>query len=224
MNQTMTVREQVSALADGHLQGEAFAQAIDAVCAEGESRATWHAYHVVGDVLRSGSHSPCSDTSAFLARFQQRLAAEPVMVTPVSEPVAVPVAVPVQRRAEAANEPVFRWKLVAGAASLMAVAAISWTLVGNGSAVQQGGAQLASVQQQQQPAVNSVLAAAAVNGPQAASNTLTPTRVIVGNGNPQVMLRDPRLDQLLEAHQQAGGASQMPSGFLRNATFEGPTR
>jgi len=225
MNQTMTVREQVSALADGHLQGEAFAQAIEAIGAEGESRATWQAYHVVGDVLRSGSHSPCSDTSAFLARFQQRLAAEPVMMAPVAEPVAV--AVPVQLRAEAANEPVFRWKLVAGAASLMAVAAISWTLVGNGSAVpQQGGAQLASVQQQQQPApaVNSVLAAAAANGPQAVGNTLTPTRVIVGNGNPQVMLRDPRLDQLLEAHQQAGGASQMPSGFLRNATFEGPTR
>lgn len=224
MNQTMTVREQVSALADGHLQGEAFAQAIEAVCAEGESRAAWQAYHVVGDVLRSGSHSPCSDTSAFLARFQQRLAAEPVMVAPMPAPVAAPVALPVQRRAEAANEPVFRWKLVAGAASLMAVAAISWTLVGNGTAVPQGGAQLASVQQQQQPAVNSVLAAAAVNSPQPASNTLTPTRVIVGSGNPQVMLRDPRLDQLLEAHQQAGGASQMPSGFLRNATFEGPTR
>lgn len=227
MNQTMTVREQVSALADGHLQGEAFAKAIEAIGAEGESRAAWQAYHVVGDVLRSGSHSPCSDTSAFLARFQQRMAAEPVMVVPVQEPVAVPVAMPVQRRAEAANEPVFRWKLVAGAASLMAVAAISWTLVGNGSPVPQGGAQLASVQQQQQPAVNSVLAAAAANngnGPQAVSNTLTPTRVIVGNGNPQVMLRDPRLDQLLEAHQQAGGASQMPSGFLRNATFEGPTR
>lgn len=226
MNQTMTVREQVSALADGHLQGEAFAKAIEAIGAEGESRAAWQAYHVVGDVLRSGSHSPCSDTSAFLARFQQRMAAEPVMVAPMQEPAAVPVAMPAQRRAEAANEPVFRWKLVAGAASLMAVAAISWTLVGNGSPVSQGGAQLASVQQQQQPAVNSVLAAAANNGngPQAVSNTLTPTRVIVGNGNPQVMLRDPRLDQLLEAHQQAGGASQMPSGFLRNATFEGPTR
>jgi sigma-E factor negative regulatory protein RseA len=226
MNQTMTVREQVSALADGHLQGEAFAQAIEAVCAEGESRAAWQAYHVVGDVLRSGSHSPCSDTSAFLARFQQRLAAEPVVVAPVPAPVAAPVvALPAQRRAEAANEPVFRWKLVAGAASLMAVAAISWTLVGNGAAVPQTGSQLASVPQQQtQPAVNSVLAAAAVNGDQPVGNTLTPTRVIVGNGNPQVMLRDPRLDQLLEAHQQAGGASQMPSGFLRNATFEGPTR
>ena len=51
------------------------------------------------------------------------------------------------------------------------------------------------------------------------------TQVLVGEGRqPQVMLRDPRLDALLEAHQQAGGASQMPSGFLRNATFEGPAR
>lgn len=224
MNQAMTVREQVSALADGHLQGEAFAQAIDAVCNESDSRAAWQAYHVVGDVLRSGAHAPCSDTSAFLARFQQRLAAEPVVAVaaPVLVPVAaVPAALPVQRRVEAANEPVFRWKLVAGAASLVAVVAVSWTLVGNGAAVPQAGAQLASVQQ---PAVNSVLATAAVNGQQPGSGTLTPTRVIVGNGAPQVMLRDPRLDQLLEAHQQAGGASQMPSGFLRNATFEGPTR
>jgi len=223
MNQTMTVREQVSALADGHLQGEAFAQAIDAVCNEGDSRAAWQAYHMVGDVLRSGSHAPCSDTSAFLARFQQRLAAEPVAVAPVLTPVAVATAVPAQRRVEAANEPVFRWKLVAGAASLVAVVAVSWTLVGNGAAIPQAGAQIASAQQQQ-PAVSSVLAVAATNGQQPAGATLTPTRVIVGNGAPQVMLRDPRLDQLLEAHQQAGGASQMPSGFLRNATFEGPTR
>lgn len=224
MNQTMTVREQVSALADGHLQGEAFAQAIESVCAGGEARAAWQAYHVAGDVLRSGSHAPCSDSSAFLARFQQRLAAEPVVSVPAAVPVVAPLALPVQPRAEAANEPVFRWKLVAGAASLMAVAAISWTLVGNGAPVPQAGAQVASVQQQQQPAVNSVLAAAAFGSDQPAANTLTPTRVIVGNGSPQVMLRDPRLDQLLEAHQQAGGASQMPSGFLRNATFEGPTR
>ena len=223
MNQTMTVREQVSALADGHLQGEAFAAAVDAVCTGGEAREAWHAYHLAGDVLRSGSHAPCSDSSAFLARFQQRLAGEPVAAPVRVAPIVVPAALPMQRRAEAANEPVFRWKLVAGAASLMAVAAISWTLVGNGAAVPQAGAQIATAQQQQ-PAVNSVLAAAALNSQQPVATNLTPTRVMVGSGNPQVMLRDPRLDQLLEAHQQVGGASQMPSGFLRNATFEGPTR
>ena len=40
------------------------------------------------------------------------------------------------------------------------------------------------------------------------------------------MIRDPQLDELLAAHRQLGGASalQMPAGFLRNATFEGPTR
>jgi sigma-E factor negative regulatory protein RseA len=60
--------------------------------------------------------------------------------------------------------------------------------------------------------------------PSPSLTALSATRVMVGNGNPQVMLRDPRLDELLEAHRQAGGASQMPSGFLRNATFEAPSR
>ena len=218
MNQTMTVREQVSALADGHLHGEDFARAIDTVCAEEDARGAWRAYHLVGDILRSGAHSPCSDSNAFLARFQQRLAAEPVIAAPV--PAAAPAVLTARHRAEAANEPVFRWKLVAGAASLVAVAAISWTLVGNGIGVPSPGAQIAAAQPQ--PAANSVLAAANSQLPPTAA--LTPTRVMVGNGSPQVMLRDPRLDQLLEAHQQAGGASQMPSGFLRNATFEGPAR
>lgn len=36
------------------------------------------------------------------------------------------------------------------------------------------------------------------------------------------MVRDARMQALLAAHQQFGGISalQMPSGFLRNATFE----
>jgi len=215
MKQSTTVHEQVSALADGHLRDDEFAQVIDKVCNNDELRATWHAYHVVGDVLRSGVHTACSDSSRFLSRLQQRLAAEP------SAPVLAPdvsVAVPALRRAEAANEPVFRWKLVAGAASLAAAAAISWNWVGG---TPQPAALLAQQQQQQQVS-GSVLAASGPS-PQAAS-VLTPMRVVVGNGNPQVMLRDPRLDQLLEAHQQAGGASQMPSRFLRNATFDGPSR
>ena len=42
----------------------------------------------------------------------------------------------------------------------------------------------------------------------------------------QVMIRDPRLDELLAAHKQFGSTSalQMPAGFLRNATFETPGR
>lgn len=214
MKHITMVHEQISALADGHLRDDEFAQVIDKVCGSDDLRATWHAYHVVGDVLRSGVHTAYSDSSQFLSRLQQRLAAEP------SVPVLAPdvAAMPVLRRAEAANEPVFRWKLVAGAASLAAAAAIGWNWVGGASP--QPAAQLAL--QQQQQSSGSVLAASG-SAPQGAS-LLTPMRVVVGNGHPQVMLRDPRLDQLLEAHQQAGGASQMPSGFLRNATFDGPSR
>src|SRR5262245_52526314 len=99
MKHTNTVREQVSALADGHLQGDEFAQVIGRMGVDEELRATWQAYHLVGDVLRSGVHAPCSDTSTFLSRFQNRLAAEP----PLQSLEAVPEAKAVPRpRAEAA--------------------------------------------------------------------------------------------------------------------------
>ncbi|MEJ8854222.1 sigma-E factor negative regulatory protein [Variovorax robiniae] len=217
-----SIREQVSALADGQLKGQAFAEAVGHIGTHEELQATWRTWHLVGDVLRSGAHAPCSDSNAFLAKLQQRLVHEP----PVR--VAVPVAPAVEslpKRAEPANEPVFRWKLVAGAASLVAVAAIGWSLA-NTLGGAPTGAQLAQVQPQpvqvaQQPPVGSVLAAA---DPHATSAVAVPTRVQVGSGAPQVMLRDARLDELLAAHQQAGGGSQMPSTFLRNATFEGPSR
>ena len=212
-HQTDSIREQVSALADGQLHGTAFAETMHEIGTRAELRATWQTYHVVGDVLRSGGHAPCSDSNAFLAKLQARLATETV------SPLALPAVLSVQQRAEPANEPVFRWKLVAGAASLAAVAAISWNWVG-GIGATSIDAQLA---QQQQPPAISVLTASDPHATSAVASA-TPTRVQIGSGVPQVMLRDPRLDELLSAHQQAGGSSQMPSSFLRNATFEGPSR
>jgi sigma-E factor negative regulatory protein RseA len=50
--------------------------------------------------------------------------------------------------------------------------------------------------------------------------------VSVAEAEAQVILRDPDLDALLAAHRAMGGNSalQLPSGFLRNATFERPNR
>jgi sigma-E factor negative regulatory protein RseA len=97
---------------------------------------------------------------------------------------------------EAAND--WRWKLAAGFASVAAVAAVGWNLWGTaaGTGTQP---QLAAVQ----PAAPSVMEASA-----------TP------------MIRDPRLDRLLAAHRELGGVTALgnTSGFLRNATFEGPSR
>ena len=206
--------ERLSALADGQLQGEELRQALDAVDADARLRASWQTYHVVGEVLRTGRHTPCSDASAFMARLNQRLTAEVIELPRLS---AQPVVAPRHVRGEAANEPVFRWKMVAGLASVAAAAAIGWAWVGSGVDQAPAGGQLAL---QQMPVPGAMATPASV----LAAVPLSQTRVSVGGGAPQVMLRDPRLDELLEAHQQAGGASQMPSGFLRNATFEGAAR
>lgn len=195
MNQDLKQREQLSALADGQLQGDELAQALR-FAAQDDGRDAWQLYHLVGDVLRSSDLARPADGGAFLAQLQQKIAQEPVRPGTAQE-----VLVQVQPR-QAANASLFRWKMMAGFASLAAVAAMGWNVL----EAQRGG----------------------VQGPQlAAAPTVAPAQVVATSGqDPQVMLRDPRLDELLAAHKQFGGATalQMPAGFLRNANFESPSR
>src|SRR5688572_7766694 len=100
MNDHNTLREQVSALVDGQLQGEDFAKAVERVCSHDELRSTWHTYHVVGEVLRSGQHVVCRDSAAFLAVFRQRLTQEDGPPAHLAAPTLAPGA---RQRAEAAN-------------------------------------------------------------------------------------------------------------------------
>ncbi|MDB5857732.1 MAG: Sigma-E factor negative regulatory protein-like protein [Ramlibacter sp.] len=112
---------------------------------------------------------------------------------------AQPVMAAIRTREPAAND--WRWKLVAGVASVAAVAAVGWNVWGTaGGGIT--GPQLAAA-----PA--GIVPVSAASDPRAGP-----------------MIRDPRLDQLLAAHRQLGGSTalQAPSGFLRNATFEGPAR
>ena len=107
-------------------------------------RATWHAYHLIGDVLRSPELAATSDGADFVTRFRERLQREPEPVrtgaTALQPQEQVVVARPASRR-EAANAPGFGWPMVAGIASLAAVAAIAWSFIGSGGPV--GGAELA---------------------------------------------------------------------------------
>ncbi|PIF29173.1 RseA-like anti sigma(E) protein [Acidovorax sp. 56] len=199
MDKDLNQCEQLSALMDGELEGEALAEALRLAHGEG-SQATWELYHLVGDVLRSPELAAHA-SSPLLGRLREQLAQEPaaarVPLVLQSESPVVSVHVP----QPAANASVFRWKMVAGIASMAAVAAIGWNSV---EALRGGGAQLASA-----PVVSPASVVA----------------VSEGAGQP-VMLRDPRLDELLQAHKQFGSTSalQMPAGFLRNATFEEPSR
>ena len=203
METELKAQELLSALADGELEGEELAQAL-ALCTQDASRVSWQTYHLIGDVLRSPELARASDSERFLLRLRAELAQSPAQST--APPVAVPVSAETITMApggSAANDSIWRWKLVAGFASLAAVAAIGWNSLSvlRGEPLQ--GAQLA------------------VTTPPAVS---APTEL--AQAGAPVMIRDPRLDELLAAHKQFGGASalQMPAGFLRNATFEAPER
>lgn len=201
-----STRELVSALADGQLRGEAFARALALIERSEDARAQWRAYHLVGDVLRSDELAASSTRdAAFTARLRQRLQQE----APASQSLDAIELIAFGAYAagregknhvedSSANDASMRWKLAAGFVSLAAVMVVGWHLASSyGKA--DGAPQLAQT-------------GALV--PQAATETA------------QAMIRDPRLDQLLAAHQQFGGISalQMPAGFLRNATYERPAR
>ena len=217
----------VSALADGQLRGVAFAQAVEVVSSNADARATWHTYHVVSDVLRTGAPQGAGD-AAFLDRFKARLALESVP-QPAMVPAAPVAPIPSDHLGlsvrPAANDALFRWKLVAGLASAAAVAAIAWGSLAGGTSA---GPQLA----QGQGAGRSVVQVAGPAGAAPTGNALAGNpsaealQAVAVPGSTQIMIRDPRLDEMLAAHKQAGGATalQTPSGFLRNATFESPSR
>lgn len=76
-------RHWISDLADGRLDGDALAGACREWAADGEARRTWHAYHLIGDVLRSDELAcDVRRDAAFLAGLRTRLAAEPVVLAP----------------------------------------------------------------------------------------------------------------------------------------------
>lgn len=212
MQEVLKNRENISALADGQLNGEEFDRAAEWAARDVDGQMTWQAYHVVGDLLRTGEWGASSRDAAFMARFKVRLQQEPLpsRQSESTELIAIkamdsPARVQKSFKNEAANDATYRWKRLAGFASVLAVVAVGFLASGMWDE-QRGSPQLAQA------------AAQAIQPNQAAP-------ALAGDG-PNVMIRNSELDTLLAAHRQFGGttAFQVPTGFLRNATFEGGGR
>ncbi|MBI3383039.1 MAG: sigma-E factor negative regulatory protein [Aquabacterium sp.] len=75
-------REALSALADGEAQSQEVARACAAWRDHADARANWHAYQLIGDVMRSEDLAQASSGEAFLKNFRERLAQEPVVLAP----------------------------------------------------------------------------------------------------------------------------------------------
>ena len=213
MQETMKNHELVSALADGQLRGEEFARTAQWLSQTEDARLTWHTYHLVGDVLRSGETMVNGGDTVFVQRLKLCLQQEAPLVPSldtaylIAQNTSLTEAGGVNRAENAsANDISFRWKLLAGVAALAVVSVIGWQGIG-GWSDQHGAPQLAQVPVQ------------TIKADMALQQAMV-------DGEPQLMIRDPQLDALLAAHRQFGGTSalQMPAGFLRNATFEGAAR
>jgi len=85
-------REILSALADGEASEAEGADAFLRWRDDVEVRATWHCYHLIGDVMRSDDlAAPAAGHQRLLAALRDRLAAEPVVLAPApTEPPAAP--------------------------------------------------------------------------------------------------------------------------------------
>lgn len=192
--------ECLSAMVDGELGPTELVHAVGAAVGDPHSTRQWHAYHVVGDALRSAELAAAGKDLEFLQKFECRLALE--AARPSANHNAMPGTLDHGASMHSANAGTLRWKLVAGAACSALAIVVG---IGQWQSGLQPHLQLSSV-----PAHSPSTMVSAVQ-PEA--------------GTP-VMIRDPELDGLLAAHQQLGGHSalQRSSGFLRNATFEVPAR
>lgn len=198
-DQSQHSSERVSALMDGALDGNDFAHALDEFANDSSVDDTWDTYHLVGQAMRASGEPLQAHDPAFLARLRLRLAEDTPESVAVS-PLFIRDGGQKGLKFSAANDA--WWRRVAGLASVAVVGVLAWqgvVWVGSGQPVD---ATLA-----QSSAVPAQLAA--------------PQALVTADGASPLMIRDPQLDALLAAHRQVGGATalQMPSGFLRNATF-----
>ena len=84
LSDSQASREALSALADGQAQASDVSRACAAWREDADARASWQAYHLIGDVMRSDDLAQGSGSADFLAKFRDRLAQEPVVLAPAS--------------------------------------------------------------------------------------------------------------------------------------------
>ena len=204
--------EQLSALADGELDEASVARVCARWRADAPAQASWHAYHLIGDVLRSEDLAgvPGRDR-ACLARLRERLVNEPVVLAPASTQTLSrdhALAQHLKRRS---------WGWGKGAAVAAGFAAVAGVLFMLRGPTAESGAPAASLARADgQSAIAALpVGIARTTGPEPSA--------LLADGK---LIRDSRLDRYLEAHKGFSGSSALgvPSSFLRGATSDASNR
>jgi sigma-E factor negative regulatory protein RseA len=194
----LTQQEQWSALHDGQLAGVDARALVRASLTDERLMQQWRSMSAIGQVMRAQAHQPTLPRS--LPAQTAASQSTPVQNAPVQN------APGIDTRASANDG---RWRMLAGLATLAAVGALVWGLLGGA-----GGSWVGQDQ----------ILASSPAGAAKASVTLVNTnnglsRVQIA-GQEATMIRNPRLDEFLAAHKQFGGVSalQQPAGSLRSVS------
>ena len=197
--------QRLSVLMDGEADAAAVKACCDAWGDDPAGRTAWHAYHLIGDVLRSEdlSRAPQRD-AAFVAALRSRLDGEPVLLAPGT--IGAPAASRSVHRAP-------RWRAFSAPAAIAA----GFVAVGGAVLVLRAPPTTAPATLAQ----TAPLELRAMAPSPAATVAEVPAASLSGQ-----MIRDARLQQYLDAHKQFGGSTALgvPSGFLRSATVDVPVR
>ncbi|MFP4903447.1 sigma-E factor negative regulatory protein [Paraburkholderia sp. BR14261] len=151
---------------------------------DGEGRAAWSEYHLIGDVLRSDDLALSQAASrAFMTGFAARFEAQPHLLAPAALPQVQP-----GRHERVGRILALRRRVMPSRAGAAAAATLTWIVMPQMRGVGMAGApQIAAVQSQG-------------DGVQRVAMNTTPAPVAGGqDGN---IIRDARLDEYLQAHQQ----------------------
>jgi len=202
--------ERLSALADGELDAAGSAASCAAWRSDARLRADWHAWHLIGDVLRSEDLASVADHDrAFCARLRSRLQAEPVVLAP--SPAVAESTLGVIRPGRSG------WWRAAGA-----VAAGVVLVVGTFAVVRPGESpSMAQIARDDTPTPALINASPASPTP-GTDGAGQPVAIVADNK----IIRDAQLERYLEAHKQFAGTSALgvPSAFLRSATVDSAAR
>jgi sigma-E factor negative regulatory protein RseA len=177
-------QELLSALHDGQLDAAQATALVNASLQDDSLMLQWRSLSTISQVLRDQAAVPA-------------IGVRPALAVTFA---AAQSNLPSVARQEAANDGIFRWKMVAGIAAFSAVGSLVWGLMGAaGSPGLQTGTPLASTP----------------------SATLVSSQTAQTVGQEVTMIRNPRLDELLAAHKQFGGVSalQQPAGSLRSVSL-----
>jgi sigma-E factor negative regulatory protein RseA len=184
--------ERLSAFVDGELFGEEHLN-LDTFIAglNGEDRAAWSTYHLIGDALRSDDLAIKSEASnAFMSGFAARFESE--------AHVLAPAALPATAHSATGRLLALRRRVVPAFAVAAAAATLTWIVVPQMQGVPGvPGSQIASIQSRGDSLQRVAMAPTAVQPAVQEAN----------------IIRDASLDQYLEAHQQFAQQPVMPGSM-----------